>query len=93
MNYWQKKNLSLNPEFELGSHDLLLDFARINLGVACVTREFSTSYIEQGLLKEIALTEEIPKRSIGICYLKNVSLSLASKKFVDIITDKTSEKI
>lgn len=88
-----KKNLSLNPEFELGSHDLLLDFARINLGVACVTREFSTSYIEQGLLKEIALTEEIPKRSIGICYLKNVSLSLASKKFVDIITDKTSEKV
>ncbi len=84
-----KKNLALNPEFELGSHDLLLDFAKINLGIACVTKEFSSAYIEQGLLREINLEEKIPKRSIGICYLKNVSLSIASKKFVDLINIKT----
>ena len=91
MDEWlANKNLALNPEFELGSHDLLLDFAKINLGVACVTKEFSLSYIEQGLLREIELTEQIPNRSIGICYLKNVSLSLAANKFVDIINDKTN---
>ncbi|MEG0284851.1 MAG: LysR family transcriptional regulator [Vagococcus sp.] len=91
MDEWlARKNLALNPEFELGSHDLLLDFAKINLGVACVTKEFSLSYIEQGLLREIELTEQIPNRSIGICYLKNVSLSLAANKFVDIINDKTN---
>lgn len=85
-----EKNLSLNPEFELGSHDLLLDFAKINMGIACVTKEFSTSYLEQQLLKEVPLIEQIPKRSIGICYLKNVSLSIASKKFVDLINIKTN---
>ncbi|MBO0476097.1 LysR family transcriptional regulator [Vagococcus sp. DIV0080] len=89
-NLLSEKKLSLNPEFELGSHDLLLDFAKINLGVACVTKEFSLSYIEQGLLKEVTLTEKIPKRSIGICYLKNVSLSLATQKFVDIINTSQS---
>ena len=31
------------------------------------------------------LEEEIPKRSIGICYLKNVPLSRAAQKFVDRI--------
>ncbi len=89
-NLLSEKKLSLNPEFELGSHDLLLDFAKINLGVACVTKEFSLSYIEQGLLKEVTLTEKIPQRSIGICYLKNVSLSLATQKFVDIINTSQS---
>lgn len=88
-NFLKEKGLSLKPEFELGSHDLLLDFAKINLGIACVTREFSKAYIEQGLLKEIKLTESIPKRSIGICYLKSVSLSLASQKFVHLIVNDT----
>lgn len=84
-NYLKEKKLSLKPEFELGSHDLLLDFAKINLGIACVTKEFSQAYIDQGLLQEIRLIEQIPKRSIGLCYLKSVSLSLASQKFVQVI--------
>lgn len=91
-DYLAKQGFSLQPEFELGSHDLLLDFARINLGIACVTKEFSLNYINQGLLKEIPLKESIPKRSIGICYLKDVSLSLASQKFVDIINNTTNLK-
>ncbi|MFW7432689.1 LysR family transcriptional regulator [Vagococcus carniphilus] len=88
--YLKEKGLILEPEFELGSHDLLLDFAKINLGIACVTKEFSSSYINQGILKEINLIEKIPKRSIGICYLKSVSLSIASQKFVKTIISDTN---
>lgn len=84
-SFLKEKELSLNPEFELGSHDLLLDFAKINLGVACVTKEFSKAYIKQGILQEVDLIEQIPKRAIGLCYLKSVSLSLASQKFVQVI--------
>lgn len=88
-DYLKTKGLSLKPEFEIGSHDLLLDLAKINLGVACVTKEFSKAYFEQGSLKEIQLIEQIPKRSIGICYLKSVSLSLASQQFVRLIVNDT----
>lgn len=77
--------LEMIPDFELGAHDLLLDFASINLGVACVTREFSTSYLESKQLFEIKTNESIPKRGIGLCYLKNVSLSLASQTFVNLV--------
>nr|WP_309100818.1 LysR family transcriptional regulator [Fredinandcohnia onubensis] len=83
--YLLSKGLRISPEFELGSHDLLLEFAKINLGIACVTREFSQEYLNQGILHEVKLTEQIPKRSIGICYVKNVPLSPASTKFVEII--------
>lgn len=89
-DYMLSKGIKISPEFELGSHDLLLEFARINLGVACVTREFSQEYLDKGLLNEVQLIQEIPKRSIGICFLKSVSLSPASTKFIEIIENKLS---
>ena len=79
------KGIKISPVFELGSFDLLLEFARINLGIACVVKEFSKSYLEQGLLYEVNVLEEIPNRSIGVCYLKSVPLSLASTKFVEVL--------
>lgn len=87
-SYLSSKGIQIEPEFELGSHDLLLEFAKINLGIACVTKEFSKEYLESGLLSEVQLLEEIPKRSVGICYLKSVPLSLAATRFVEIVEKK-----
>ena len=83
--YLKEQGYSISPEFELGSHDLVLEFAKINLGIACVTKEFAKDYLEKGILHELRLQQEIPKRSIGICYLKSVPMSRATKKFVAII--------
>jgi len=82
--YLASKGIKIQPEIELGSHDLLLEFARYNFGISCVIEEFSTEYLERGQLYKIELTEEIPKRAIGFCYLKSVSLSNAARKFVSI---------
>lgn len=83
--YFTKRGYTLSPAFELGSFDLVLEFAKINLGVACVIREFSQSYLDSGEVFEVKLKEMLPKREIGICYLKNVSLSQAVKMFVESI--------
>ena len=82
------KGIKISPEIELGSHELLLEFAKINLGVACVIQEFSQDYLQRGDLYKLNLEEEIPKRSIGYCFLKSVSLSPASTKFLEILTLK-----
>lgn len=79
------KGIKLSPEFEIGSYDLLLEFAKIDLGIACVIREFSEDYLKTGELREVQLKEDIPKRSIGICSLKRVPLSPAVTRFVEII--------
>ncbi|MFE6169223.1 LysR family transcriptional regulator [Viridibacillus arvi] len=84
-DYLMTKGVKISPEFELGSHDLLLEFAKINLGIACVTKEFSKEYLNKGILYEVPLMEDIPKRSIGVCFLKSVPLSPASTKFVEIV--------
>ncbi|MBM4761677.1 LysR family transcriptional regulator [Bacillus sp. B15-48] len=84
-NFFEKRGFQISPVFELGSYDLVLEFTRINLGISCVIKEFSEDYLKRGDLYEVKLEEEVPKRSIGICYLKNVPLSRAAKKFVESI--------
>jgi len=87
--YLASKGIKIQPEIELGSHDLLLEFAKYNFGISCVIEEFSAEYLDSGQLYKIELTEEIPKRAIGFCYLKSVSLSNAARKFVDITQGKS----
>lgn len=83
--YMSSQGIRVNAETELGSYDLLLEFARINLGVACVIKEFSKEYLEKNIVYEVKLKEDIPKRSIGLCFLKSVSLSPAATKFIEIL--------
>ncbi len=59
----------LHAEFELGSHDLLLDFAAADLGLACVVEEFSKSMLESGAVIRVR-TPELPARSVGIFTLR-----------------------
>ena len=86
-NFFEKHNVILNPEFELGSHDLLFDFAVNNLGIACVTKEFSPKSNNDEYFT-IKTDFELPKRSIGICTLKNAELSPAVSKLIEMISNE-----
>lgn len=70
--YFAKFDIKLNPEFELGSHDLLVDFASKNLGIACITEEFAPN-IRNSNIFNISTTFSLPERNIGICTLDRVS--------------------
>lgn len=87
-SFLKERGLQISPAFELGSHDLLLEFSRINLGISCVVKEFSMDYLDRGVLYEVKLEEEIPMRNIGICYLKDVQISQAARRFVESIICK-----
>ncbi|MGL6173404.1 MAG: LysR family transcriptional regulator [Cellulosilyticaceae bacterium] len=86
--YMLGKGIKITPEIELGSHDLLLEFAKINLGVSCVIKEFAKAYLEDKTLHEVQLIEEIPARHIGVCFLKSVPLSPAAAKFIEMLQVK-----
>ncbi|MBM6859186.1 LysR family transcriptional regulator substrate-binding protein, partial [Clostridium saudiense] len=81
------KGVNISPDFELGSYDLLLEFAKINLGIACVIKEFSKEFLEKNYVYEIDTIEKIPKRSIGVCYLKKVPLSLGAIEFLKVMKE------
>lgn len=75
----------LNADIELGAHELLLQFAKIGLGVSCVTREFASKYIEDGDVFELNLKKPIPPRAIGCFYSKKIELSAAAARFASMI--------
>lgn len=83
--FLKEKGFDITPRFELGSYDLVLEFARINMGISCVVREFTKNYLDQGLLYEVPLVEQIPKRQIGIVCLNSVPLTQAAEKFMNLI--------
>lgn len=75
----------LQPEIELGSHDLMPLFARIGLGVAAITREFIDKEALGDDLFELMLDQPVPAREIGMCHLKGVPATIAAKAFVDVV--------
>lgn len=81
--YFKRFGVRFYPEFELGSYDLLFDFANKNLGIACVIEEF---YSENSNLNVFKLQTDfaLPTRSIGICTLKNIEPSPAVKKLIEM---------
>ena len=81
--FFESKGVTLSPEFELGSHDLLFDFARRNLGIACVTEEFSQGQVTEGMFK-LRCDFSMPERKIGICTLKNVAPTPAILKLIEM---------
>ena len=77
--------ITLLPEVELGSIDLLVEFAKIGLGISFVIKDYLTTELAEQTLYEIKLREVIPPRKIGIVTLKDVPLSTVAKKFIEIL--------
>lgn len=64
----KEHGIELNTFLEVSTMDMLIEFSKIGLGIACVIREFVQNELETGLLTEITLGPEIPTREIGfIC--------------------------
>jgi DNA-binding transcriptional LysR family regulator len=73
----------IQPEFELGSIDLLVQFARIGLGIACAIREFVAEELAKGMLHEVRLDTPLPPRRVGLVTLRDVPLSAAASRFLE----------
>lgn len=84
-SYLWSKNVVLNPEFELATSEIIVQFALRNLGVASVVRDFARKYLEREELIELKFSETIPKRNFCIVTDDNNPLSSAAQKFIDMI--------
>lgn len=82
---FSENNIELKPQIEIAAHELLLRFASIHLGVACVIEEFSQESIEQKKVRKMKLCPPIPPRNIGYAYLKHYPLSPAAQEFLNLM--------
>lgn len=81
-NYMKNHDIHASQIFEINNMDLLIDFAAIGMGVACVVREFVTDYLASGQVTELPMDYEIPPRTIGFVY-KESAISTTTKNFIN----------
>ena len=76
-------NLKLLPEVELNSNDLLLDLARIGLGIACVPDYMLK---ENDQLTPLMLKEPLPGRQLVLAQHDSLTVSQAAERFIEMFT-------
>ena len=82
-DYFDKNNIETNQILEVSNMDLLIEFAKIGLGVSCVIKEFIEKELEQGELVKIPLKNAPEKRKIGFAYSKSKSKSDSLIRFLN----------
>ena len=85
-NCIEGSKLQLNQSIETSNMELLIEFAKTGIGIACVIKEFKQKELEEGTLVEIEMPKglSIPKREIVFLYdKKNINPSLI--KFISML--------
>lgn len=78
--HFRSQGLQLNPEIELSSNDLLIDLARIGLGIAFVP-DYMLKFPDEDLFP-IQMQETPPSRQMVLAYQSN-PLSSPAQAFLD----------
>jgi len=81
--YFRENHMKTGQILEVSNMDLLIEFAKAGIGVACVIKQFVKRELESGELVEIKLPKAIEKRDVGFSYRKDRTLSKSAEKFVN----------
>ncbi len=82
-DYFTRNNIETNHILEVSNMDLLIEFAKISLGVSCVIKEFVKSELENKELVEIPLTNPLDKRVVGFAYNYAANVTDSLLKFIE----------
>lgn len=82
--YLRENSLEPKQILEVTTMDLLIEFAKIGLGIACVIKELVQKELESGRLVEVPLTIPIPKRTIGFAF-QGANRAMALKTFLEFL--------
>jgi len=85
-NFTKEHNIILKPNMELASYSLVVEFARIGLGIGYVTEDYIKDDLKSKKLYKLNIKEKIPERYIGIALSKNNIPNFSTKKMIEIIT-------
>jgi DNA-binding transcriptional LysR family regulator len=85
-----ERGVEVEPEFELSTSDMIVQFAMRNLGIGCVMSGFAKVELERGNLMELKFQEEMPKRHFAIITDKKTPVSPAGKGLLQLMKNDIS---
>ncbi|MBP3506096.1 MAG: LysR family transcriptional regulator [Lachnospiraceae bacterium] len=80
-----ENGVRLEPEFELATSDIIVQFVLQNLGIGCVVQDFAQRYIDTDELFVLQFDKQIPKRQICVVNDERLPLSVAAGKLMEIL--------
>ncbi|MCM1112467.1 MAG: LysR family transcriptional regulator [Muribaculum sp.] len=82
-----QNGVRMQPEFELATSDMIVQFALRSLGVGCVVRDFAAEYLESGVLFALRFNQILPKREICVVRSARMPLSVAAGRLWADVTE------
>jgi DNA-binding transcriptional LysR family regulator len=83
--YLKENGVVLEPEFELATSDIIVQFTLRNLGIGSVVKNFAEKYLENGELFELRFRKQIPKRNLCIITSDKNPISTAAKELLSMM--------
>ncbi|MFV0344145.1 MAG: LysR family transcriptional regulator [Anaerocolumna sp.] len=81
-DYFTKNLITTNQILQVNNMDLLIEFAKIGLGISCVIKEFVEKELESGILFQLPLENPLDKRDVGFAYMRSLKSNEALEKFI-----------
>ncbi|MDD5935792.1 MAG: LysR family transcriptional regulator [Clostridiales bacterium] len=83
----KKAGVSITPEFELATSDMIVQFALRSLGIGMVVKSFAQPYLNSGELFELQIRSKIPERHFCIIQDKRFPLSSAARRLLEMFEE------
>lgn len=80
--YLSSHQITMDNIIEINTMDLLIELAKIDLGIACVIKDFVKDELDDHSLTEVSLGRAIPKRKLGLVYKDDTIMTDSMKKFI-----------
>ena len=84
--YFIDNHITPSSIIEVSTMDLLIEFAKAGLGVACVIGDFVKKELSDGSLIPFPISKEIPKRKIGFACKSSTNPTGIMEKFMQLYT-------
>lgn len=84
-DFLAEEQVELQPEFELATSDMLVQFAKRSLGIASVVEDFAKGEIAKGELFKLQFDRELPARQFCVIYDDKIPMSTAARKLLDLL--------
>ena len=89
--FLERNGVVMNPEFELATSDMIVQFTLRNLGVGNVMKDFAAEYLEEGRLFELRFNKIIPKRHFCVVTNSRNPLSAAGRNLLRLIYEESGK--
>lgn len=81
-----ERGIQLEPEFELATSDMIVQFVKRNLGIGCLMSDFAGEALESGEVFALEFEEEMPSREFCLVTSEKHHISPAAKRLQEELT-------